>query len=116
MEKARVRALLLTMLVAFIAWFWSSSLRARENAVALGKRACHSMGLQFLDDTVVLSRIGLGRNEKGHMTWQRVYTFEFTVDGSSRRQGQVALRGINVQAVHLDHPDGPVILQPGQIR
>lgn len=110
-----MRGLLLTVLVGLAAWFWSSSLRARENAVAMSARACRSLGVQFLDDTVVLKRIGLGRKANGRVALQRVYGFEFTQNGERRWQGQVALQGAKVQAVHLDHPDGPVVLQPNQI-
>lgn len=98
-----------------VAWFWSSSLRARENAIALGASACKTLNLQFLDDTVVLKRIGLGRNSHGRMILQRVYGFEFTVDGNQRFEGQVALHGSTIKSIHLDHPDGPVILQPDQL-
>lgn len=110
-----MRGLLLTVLVGLVAWFWSNSLRARENAIAISARACRSLGLQLLDDTVALKRIGFGRNDNGRLLLQRVYGFEFTNDDDRRWQGQVALHGAKVQAVHLDHPDGPVVMQPGQI-
>jgi len=110
-----LRAILLTAVVAILAWFWSSSLRARENAVKTGFNACKTMGVQFLDDTVVLKRIGLGRNSNGRLMLQRVYGFEFTDNGSRRYEGQVALHSHRIQAVHLDHPEGPVILQPEQL-
>jgi len=110
-----LKGLLLTAVVIAVAWFWSSSLRARESAVAMGARACRTLGVQFLDDTVALKRIGLGRNRNGRMILQRVYGFEFTQNGSRRYEGQVALHSDRIQAVHLDHPEGPVILQPEQL-
>lgn len=110
-----MRGLLLTAVVMAVAWFWSSSLRARENAISSGASACKTLGLQFLDDTVALKRIGLGRNSNGRVMLQRVYGFEFTDDGNRRYEGQVALNSNRIKAVHLDHPDGPVILQPDQL-
>lgn len=115
-QRYLMRGLLLTAVVGLLAWFWSNSLRARENAIATSARACRSLGLQLLDDTVALKRIGLGRKESGRVSIQRVYNFEFTQDGDRRWQGHVALQGARVQAVHLDHPDGPVVMQPNQIQ
>ena len=110
-----MRGLLVTLVVILVAWFWSSSLRARESALQTGAGACKSMGLQFLDDTVVLRRIGLGRNDHGRLMLQRVYGFEFSTDGTHRHRGQIAMQSSRITAVHLDHPDGPVVLQPGEL-
>ncbi len=108
--------LVVTVLIALVAWFWSNNLRARETALELSARACRSAGLQLLDQTVALNRIGIGRNPDGRLSLQRVYGFEFTVDGQHRRQGRVAMQGTTVKAIHLDHPDGPIIMQPDQLR
>lgn len=108
-------ALLLTALIALIAWFWANNLRARELALRLSAKACESVGLQFLDQTVSISRIGLGRAASGRLTLQRVYSFEFTRDGMERWQGRVAMQGEHVKAIHLDHPDGPMVMEPGQL-
>ncbi len=108
-----MNAFVLTVLVALGAWAWSAHLRARELALAVAAEACRSLRVQFLDDTVAISRIGVGRGKDGRLHWQRVYTFEFTTDGGQRREGQVALQGLEVKAVQLDHPDGPVVIAPG---
>ncbi len=108
--------LLVTLLITLLAWFWSNQLRAREAALEMSARACRSAGLQLLDQTVALNRIGIGRNPDGRLSLQRVYGFEFTVDGRYRRQGRVAMQGVTVKAIHLDHPDGPIIMQPEQLR
>jgi len=107
-----VNAFVLTVLVALAAWAWSNNLKARELALAIAAEACRSVRVQFLDDTVAISRIGLGRGRDGRMHLQRVYTFEFTSDGGQRHQGQIALQGLTVKAVHLDHPDGPIVIAP----
>ena len=43
-------ALLLVLLAALV-WLWFDSMRARERALASGKRACERDGLMFLDET-----------------------------------------------------------------
>lgn len=107
--------LLVTILITLIAWFWSNNMRARERALELSAKACQTTGLQLLDQTVALSRIGIGREANGRLSLQRVYNFEFTQDGQHRRQGKIAMQGLTVKAIHLDHPDGPIIMQPDQL-
>ncbi|HHJ20611.1 MAG TPA: DUF3301 domain-containing protein [Gammaproteobacteria bacterium] len=106
--------LIITVLIGLLAWFWGNSMRAKEIALDQGARACQSMGVQFLDETVSISRIGLGRESSGRMNLQRVYNFEFTVSGDRRCLGKVAMQGGEVKAIHLDHPDGPVVMEPGR--
>lgn len=107
-------ALVLTALIVLVAWFWSNSLRAREQALEVGTEACRSSQVQMLDQTVALNSIGLGRSAAGQLVLQRVYSFEFTLDGNRRWEGRVAMKGDEVKAVHLNHPDGPIVIQPRQ--
>lgn len=107
--------LVLTIIIALVAWFWASSLRARERALDLSREACASIGVQFLDQTVSFSKLGIGRAADGRITLHRVYNFEFTNDGSHRWLGQVAMQGGRVKAIHLNHPDGPVVIGPDQL-
>lgn len=109
-----MNALLMTLIVVAVAWLWSSGMRARERALALGAAACRSVGVQFLDQTVSLSRLGLGRDRGGQLMFQRVYSFEFSQDGQHRREGRVAMQGDRVKAIHLDHSDGPIVIEPEQ--
>ncbi len=105
-------AFILTVVIVLIGWLWTNSLRAREHALEVGRAACHSSRVQMLDQTVSLSSMGLGRNEAGRLVLQRVYSFEFTLDGDHRREGRVAMKGDEVKAIHLNHPDGPIVIQP----
>lgn len=112
-----MNAFLVTLIIIAFAWFWSNSMRTRERALEVGAAACRGVGVQFLDQTVSLSRLGMGRDKRtGRMTFHRVYSFEFTQDGSLRREGRVAMQGDEVKAVHLDHADGPMVIQPDQRR
>ena len=42
-----------------LVWFWRDSLRVREIATRISRSACESHGVQFLDQTVALRRLGL---------------------------------------------------------
>ncbi len=112
-----MNAFVLTVLIALVAWFWASNLRAREKACEIAEKACQVTDVQFLDDTVSISRLGIGRNRaSGHLSLQRVYSFEFTLEGARRYEGRVAMHGEQVKAVHLDHPGGAIVMEPGQLR
>ncbi|MCB1642081.1 MAG: DUF3301 domain-containing protein, partial [Xanthomonadales bacterium] len=42
-----------------LAWLWLDGARARELAIGLAKSYCEKHDLQFLDETVALSRMAL---------------------------------------------------------
>jgi hypothetical protein len=85
-----------------LAWYWASGMKAREHAVAAGRRACQDVGVQFLDDTVALAKTRLVRNEQGQVQIVRLYRFEFSDTGDNRRPGNVSVQGGLVEWVDLD--------------
>ncbi len=107
-----MKYLLTIALLALGFWFWINNLRAREIALRHSAQTCRSLAVQFLDDTVSISRLGVGRERDGTLSLQRVYRFEFSVHGSERREGRIAMQGFTVKAIHMDHPDGPIVIQP----
>ncbi len=114
-----MRAFLFTLLIIYLVWLWSSGTRSKLKATAFCQTSCQEVGVQFLDQTVALTKFGLGKSSfgsatDGWLTWQRVYEFEFSTDGAARHKGQVALQGNNITSLHLDHPDGPLIFSPNQ--
>ena len=82
--------------------FWIDSLRARERAVAAGRRACERNGLQLLDETVSGASTRLARNEDGQLRIRRVFVFEFSDTGNNRRRGSITLLGAEVQDVYTE--------------
>ncbi len=90
---------------ALAIWFWLDSMRARETAVAACEKTCRHLGVQFLDETVALSRLRLRRNALGQLQLHRTYRFEFTESGTSRHRGTVALLGRHIEELHLERPD-----------
>ncbi len=85
-----------------IGWLWLDAMRAREAATALGKRLCAAEDLQFLDDTVAIAGLGLGRNGHGHLAIRRTYRFEFSDTGDNRRSGSITMLGAWVEATYLE--------------
>jgi len=92
----------LTALVLLgLLWFWWDSLGAREIARAAGRKICAAQGLQFLDDSVALQRLGLQRNARGRLNWYREYRFEYSEAGHDRMGGLIRMLGRQVRDVDL---------------
>jgi hypothetical protein len=106
-------AIVLLMLAAAGFLFWNDSLRARDRMLQTCARLCRELKVQFLDETVVLSRIRLARSASGWPEFIRVYSFEFSGTGQDRWQGRATLAGLKVLSVQLDHPEGVTILGAG---
>lgn len=84
---------------ALVVWFWQNSLGAREHANRAALDACTRMQLQFLDGTVAFARLGLARNDRGHLCLRRTYIFDYTATSIERRQGFVVLLGTRVESI-----------------
>ena len=86
--------LLILMILAAVAFaFWSSGRAAAERAEALGRDACRSAGVQWLDQTVHAAGLRLHRGEDGRLGFERMFRFEYAHDGSDRHVGRLVLRG-----------------------
>jgi hypothetical protein len=83
-------------------WLWLDSLRARERAIDAGRSACRRYGLQLLDDTVAIARLGLARNRDGRLVLERRYVFEFSETGDNRRSGAMVLVGSELRDIQLE--------------
>ena len=82
--------------------FWVDSLRAREKALAAGRRACERYGVQFLDETVVFAALRIVRNDEGRLRLRRTYAFEFSDTGNNRRHGAIVMLGGELQDMQLE--------------
>jgi hypothetical protein len=95
---------LIALLIVLLAgWFWLDALRAREMALALSRQACTERELQFLDQAVVLRRLGLRWTRQG-LRLRRVYRFEYSEGGVGRRTGYLILIGLALEEVSLGLP------------
>lgn len=84
---------LLLLLIAAGIWYWVDSMRAWEYARQTIRARCNEVGVQLLDDTVVLEKRRLRRNDSGRLMICREYRFEFTSDARIRYKGVIALSG-----------------------
>jgi len=87
-------------------WFWLDSARARELATAISDAACRERGLQFLDQTVALTRISLRWTSQG-IRMRRTFRFDFSEEGVGRRTGHVTMLGIQLEEFSLGLPSPP---------
>ena len=94
-------AAILLFILGFAAWFWFDTQRSQEMAKAICQQVCGKSKLQFLDDTVVLTRLRLRRNSRGSLTVQRTYQFEFYEGGNQRQRGTVIMRGIALEMLEM---------------
>lgn len=86
-------------------WWWMVEARDRVNLVC--REVCRDLELQRLDESVSLNRLRLAR-DGDWLGFERVYAFEFSVNGADRHPGEVCLRGAFPHWVHLEHPDGAI--------
>jgi len=94
--------LLLVIVLVALLGFWWDSLGARQAARLAGRRVCEREGMQFLDDTVAITRIRLQRDGRGRLMFYRQYRFEYSLSGEDRRTGQVDLLGKQVLHVEME--------------
>ena len=84
---------------------WRNALRARERAIGVCRRLCRSYELQLLDDTVALATARPVFDRRSGLAVRRVYSFEFSRDGSTRESGSVTVLGGEILAFYL--PEDP---------
>jgi hypothetical protein len=89
------------LLIAALVWLIWDSLRAREAAVAASRSACAERQFLFLDDTVAIESVRPVRDDDGWIRLRRIYGFEFSDTGDSRRRGTVVVVGATVILLDL---------------
>jgi len=82
-------ALLPLIALLLVFYLWQAALRAREHARMLGQALCQRSGVQLLDQSVALQRLGLIRGDGGWPRLFRRYRFEISVDGMDRHPGSL---------------------------
>lgn len=99
--------LTLLIILIILAWFWLDSLDKRERAILLGSELATRFNLQLLDETVVCSKLWMGRNRRGHMQLLRTYEFDVSANGADRLRCHLTLLGNQLGSWHI-----PPYLQP----
>ncbi|USD22845.1 DUF3301 domain-containing protein [Microbulbifer variabilis] len=93
--------LLWLLLLATVAWYIWANMAAKEHVRRAATNHCKQLGVQLLDDTVVLVRTRLKRNRRGQISLQRSYEFEFTSTGEHRYSGVAILHGRRIEQLQL---------------
>jgi hypothetical protein len=88
-------------------WFLWDSLKVREAANAAMRVACKVEGLLFLDDTVALESIWPVRNDEGQLTLRRIYGFEYSDTGHTRRKGRIVMLADTVSSLDIGQGSRP---------
>lgn len=82
-------------------WYALQVAKLKEATLQLVLRRCEADGVQLLDSTVVLRKLGLARDASGWLRLRRIYTFEFTATGADRYPGMVSMLGGRLEAMDL---------------
>lgn len=96
-------------LLTALGWLWYDSLNVREIAVRAAREACVAEGLLFLDDTVGISSLKLGRDGAGRLQLQRAYEFEYSDTGDNRLKGSVVMLGQRVILLNVGLRPAPAL-------
>ena len=101
------QALWFALAMGILVWFWQANVEARSAANEAAFTACAEAGVQLLDGTVVFRSWRLTRGQDDRLGLRRHYGFDYSDDGTSRRQGFVTMRGRDVELVGL----GPTLVR-----
>lgn len=82
--------------------FWWNTLGVKPIAMRAAQRHCDEMGVQLLDESIVLRRARLKRDRGGSLRVWRSFRFEFSTTGDARYRGRVELLGQRVMDVQLE--------------
>ncbi|WP_133491036.1 DUF3301 domain-containing protein [Alcanivorax sp. 24] len=92
--------LLLSALCIAAALFWRAQ-KIRESALLATRRYCQREDVSLLDETVALRRVRIRRDPGQGWCLLRCYSFEFTVTGGERYQGEIRMLGPRVLSITL---------------
>lgn len=92
----------LLFVAVFGAWYWWRALETKERALRAARQACEKADVDLLDQSVYLSGLGVGRDDRGRLRFRRTFTFDFTATGEGRYRGRIELLGQVPQAVEFE--------------
>lgn len=97
--------------LAAVALAWWSAVNALDEARGVARRFCKRQGWQLLDQTVALRSLRPIRTPDG-LRLKRRYRFDFSPDGTHRRQGEVTLAAGRLIRVWGELEDGGRLIEP----
>ena len=94
--------LLVLILTGMIAVYWWHSGQFKGRARELAIAHCQQLGLQLLDQSMVITAIWPALSKGGKIEFRRTYQFEFSSIGDRRYQGKLVMQGMRLQSVDLE--------------
>lgn len=82
--------------------FWWQTQGVRQLAYGAAQRRCEELGLQLLDQGIMLCGVGLERGRDGRISVRRRFVFEFASTGDERYCGEVWMLGQRLERIELE--------------
>ncbi|MEM7565279.1 MAG: DUF3301 domain-containing protein, partial [Pseudomonadota bacterium] len=90
------------LLIALLMVYWWQSGSFKGRARELATRHCQQLGLQLLDQSMVIRGLWPRRTTDGRVGLRRTYHFEFASTGHHRYQGVLKLVGMRLESIELE--------------
>lgn len=94
--------ILLLAVAGFILHYWWQSGEFKNHALHLAMQHCRQLGLQLLDQSMVIRGYWPVRQSDGSWRIRRTYQFEFTSTGHQRYRGSLVLTGFRLESMELE--------------
>lgn len=94
--------LVLLVLAGLLALYWWQSGQYKGRARELATTHCQQLGLQLLDQSMVIVGFWPVRARTGSLVFRRSYQFEFSSTGARRYQGKLILEGMHLKSIELE--------------
>ena len=94
--------LLLLILAGVIAVYWWQSGLFKGRARELAAAHCRQLGLQLLDQSMVITAIRPVLGSSGRIEFRRTYQFEFSSTGDRRYQGELVMEAMHLKSIELE--------------
>lgn len=95
-------SLLMLALAVIIAIYWWRSGVFKGRARDLASDHCQQLGLQLLDQSMVITGLWPVRGVDGRLMLRRRYEFEFASLGDRRYRGRLVLVGMRLESIDLE--------------
>ncbi len=89
-------------LFVLIGLYWWRLQAVKEKALQSTRAYCENMGVDLLDDGLVLKGFWWKRDSQGRVRVWRSYWFEFSSTGNDRYRGRTVVLGDRVEHIQLD--------------
>jgi len=96
-----VDLLWLLLLLGGAAYLWHAD-KFKQQARNFAIDHCKQLGLQLLDQSMVISALWPVRKPDGKLVWRRRYRFEFASAGDRRYKGELAMLGLRLESIDLE--------------